>query len=535
MDDVDRLMPADIRSVFQLVHGAIDFTRVCYVLAYDPTPVHQALATLPGDIASGLKFKEKTVQVTIPFPRISPLRRHQFVTSLLHDTMARRFLVADENDAVRRADAISILLQLLRTPRAIKQVVNKIGFSAELLSGEVCVSDIIVFESLQLHIPPLTQQLRDRPELILQLHHQDEIYSVVTMQIVHELHKKEAQQKAIEALVKSAVPDDLSGQTRINGALKFLFPSLFSKDLVHSEDPGPLGRIDDPNNLKKLLYLTIQPDSASTRDVREFLDKPGSRTPILADRSTATATAAFFNQVARFFGDIDEVKEPRGLIDRVLECADVWLTSESEDLTRDAADLIEHFLNDTKMSPADRLSLLRYVSLETPRMSIGANVLTSAFRQLGLWKDGVWHPDGHNAGSTSTPWNWLTHTDAERLRIEWIERFDALDWEELAIREAQFAGLLYRRAQYDNNNYEALQPRLRDLLMTSDDAARYFARPYGGSWSAAGLEKLVPDMYWLHERLKTVKANEAAIANIRDQFENVISQGLIEHAQLPKG
>jgi hypothetical protein len=525
IDDVDRLMPADIRNVFQLVHGAIDFTRVCYVLAYDPVPIHQALATHPGDTNSGLKFKEKIVQVAIPFPRISPLRRHQFVSSLLNEAMARRSLTADPNDSARRADAISILLQLLRTPRAIKQGVNKIGFSAELLSGEVCLSDIVVFESIQLHSPSLTQQLRDRPELILQLHQQDEVYSPVTMQIVHELHKKESQQKALGALVKDAVQDDLSGQTRINGALRFLFPSLFSKDSIHSEDPGPLGRIDDPNNLKKLLYLTTQPDSASTREVREFLENPASRTAILADRSTATAVASFFNQVARFFSNTNEVKEARGLIDKILECADVWLSSEGEDLTRDAADLIEHLLNDANMSPADRLSLLRYVSLEAPRLSIGANVLTSAFRQLGLWNEGVWHPEGLHSGQSDAPWGWLTSTDAERLRVEWIERFDALDWEDLAIREAQFSGLLYRRAQYDNNNYSAVQSRLRELLMTSDDAARYFARPYGGGWSASGLEKLVPDMYWFHERLKTVKASEAAIENIRDQFESLITQG----------
>jgi hypothetical protein len=61
--------------------------------------------------------------------------------------------------------------------------------------------------------------------------------------------------------------------------------------------------------------------------------------------------------------------------------------------------------------------------------------------------------------------------------------------------------------------------------MTSDDAARFFVRPYGGSWSADGLEKLVPDMYWLHERLKAVRANEMAIENIRDQFENLIARG----------
>jgi hypothetical protein len=117
--------------------------------------------------------------------------------------------------------------------------------------------------------------------------------------------------------------------------------------------------------------------------------------------------------------------------------------------------------------------------------------------------------------------------------VEWIVRFDSLDWEQLANHEAQFSGLLFRRAQYDNNNYDALRPRLRELLMTSDDAARCFARPYGGSWSADGLEKLVPDMYWLHERLKTVRANETAIEKIRDQFENLIEEGPVGPALLP--
>jgi hypothetical protein len=427
---------------------------------------------------------------------------------------------------MRRVDALSILLQLLRTPRSIKQAVNRIGFSADLLSEEVCLSDIMVFEALQLQYPTLIQQIRDRPELILQMHQQDEVYSIVTMRMVHELHKREIQHKAVEGLIQSVALSDPAAQARIGGALKFIFPSLYAKTSgPNFEDPGPLGRIDDPNNLKKLLYLTVQPDSESAQNIREFLDKPASRASILAERSTASAAEAFFEQVARFFTNVDVVPDPRGLIDVVLECADVWFTSEGEDLSRAAASLIEQLLNKATMSAAERVALLRHVALDAPRMSVGANVLTHAFANLGLRKDGEWRPAGLTQGGRHTAWNWLTFSDAERLRLEWIARFDAADWDTLARGEAEFSGLLYRRAQFDNNNYEAVHGRLRDLLMTSDEAARQFVRPYAGSWSVAGLNKLVPDMYWLHERLKTVRADEIAIEKIRDQFENLIMQG----------
>jgi hypothetical protein len=109
--------------------------------------------------------------------------------------------------------------------------------------------------------------------------------------------------------------------------------------------------------------------------------------------------------------------------------------------------------------------------------------------------------------------------------VAWIARFDSLDWDELASVEPEFNGLLFRRAQYDDNNYTEVQPRLRDLLSKSDSSVRHFANRYVGHWAVDGLDKLVPDMYWLYERMKTARADPIAKEKIQERFGSSITTG----------
>ena len=103
-------------------------------------------------------------------------------------------------------------------------------------------------------------------------------------------------------------------------------------------------------------------------------------------------------------------------------------------------------------------------------------------------------------------------------------------WDAMVKLEPDFIGLLFRRAQYDKGDFSGIQIKLRDLLAHSDDATQRFVRPYASYWAVDGLDKLVPDIYWLHERLKAVNADPVAIEKIRDHFESLIAAGPLSQA-----
>ena len=336
----------------------------------------------------------------------------------------------------------------------------------------------------------------------------------------------DAPKQALTTLLSLDMGEDALALTRGNAALKFLFPKAFKLN-KGSKGRAALGQIDDPNNLLKLLCLGLQPGTLSGNAAREFIDLPGKRADILSTFTSALQIAEFLRHTAQFVRNI-AVAESHRLIEDLLKCADVWFDSEGESLVDDVAAFIVVLINESALDAGERLALLEYVSCDAGRLSTGARVLIDAVKHLGLLKDGVWQVDRGGQSTATGAWAWLSSYDADKLRLKWIERFDAESWDSMVELEPDFVGLLYRRAQYDQNNYGLVQAKLHDLLVNSDEAARRFAMPYAGMWAVDGLEKLVPDIYWLHERLKTVHADPIAIEKIRDHFEAQIAAGPLD-------
>ncbi|HEX72194.1 MAG TPA: hypothetical protein ENN65_02650, partial [Candidatus Hydrogenedentes bacterium] len=79
IDDIDRLPPEHVRTVFQMLKAVTDFPRVAYLVAYDPDPVFQALSY--NGIYDGRLYLEKLVQVSYPIPRISYIHRKEHLES----------------------------------------------------------------------------------------------------------------------------------------------------------------------------------------------------------------------------------------------------------------------------------------------------------------------------------------------------------------------------------------------------------------------------------------------------------------------
>ena len=66
IDDLDRLMPSEMRSVFSLVKSLGDLPNVLYVLSFDDSVVQKALQDSAEKIDPA--FLEKIVQVSLKLP-----------------------------------------------------------------------------------------------------------------------------------------------------------------------------------------------------------------------------------------------------------------------------------------------------------------------------------------------------------------------------------------------------------------------------------------------------------------------------------
>jgi predicted KAP-like P-loop ATPase len=66
IDDIDRLPPEEVRTIFQVVKAIGDFERVGYLLAYDPEPVAKALSF--NNTYDGRLYIEKIIQSSYSLP-----------------------------------------------------------------------------------------------------------------------------------------------------------------------------------------------------------------------------------------------------------------------------------------------------------------------------------------------------------------------------------------------------------------------------------------------------------------------------------
>jgi hypothetical protein len=161
IDDLDRLLPSEMRAVFSLVKSLGDLPNVLYVLSFDETIVQNALEQSAEKIDPA--FLEKIVQVSLKLP--PPWRdelRQLFFTRL-------NAIIGDvepaDGERWRRA-LIEAIYPYLKTPRDVIRLVNTIQVIWPKVERDVDLTDLIVITTLQLFEPNVYELIRDEIEVI---------------------------------------------------------------------------------------------------------------------------------------------------------------------------------------------------------------------------------------------------------------------------------------------------------------------------------------------------------------------------------
>ncbi|WP_330084298.1 P-loop NTPase fold protein [Methylocystis iwaonis] len=168
IDDLDRLLPSEMRAVFSLVKSLGDLPNVLYVLSFDETVVRKALEQSVERIDPA--FLEKIVQVSLKLPPPWRDELRQLLFSRL-DAIIGDVKPADV-ERWRRA-LISAIDPYLETPRDVTRLVNTIQVIWPNVAGDVDFTDLIVITTLQLFDSNVYALIRDEIEVIT---HADQRY-----------------------------------------------------------------------------------------------------------------------------------------------------------------------------------------------------------------------------------------------------------------------------------------------------------------------------------------------------------------------
>lgn len=162
VDDIDRLSPEEVRTVFRVVKAVADFPNITYLMAFDKTVVTQSLEDLHS--GTGDDYLEKIVQVPFELPLADRLSiRSLFFERLdviLSEVEPKTFNQIYWGNTFHKG-----IDKFLDTPRDVVRLTNALTVTFRAVLGEVNPVDFVAIETLRLFCPDVYQTIRSNPEM----------------------------------------------------------------------------------------------------------------------------------------------------------------------------------------------------------------------------------------------------------------------------------------------------------------------------------------------------------------------------------
>lgn len=146
VDDLDRLDPEEIISIFKTIKLNINFLNTCYLVAYDKDVVINALKNLYNNNAAD--YLEKIIQVDFTIPAILEEQIEENFFEKLNDCFSKLNLKYDERD-IFRIWKHQGLREYFLTLRDIKRYINSLLLSLPNIGEEINIGDFITLEAIK--------------------------------------------------------------------------------------------------------------------------------------------------------------------------------------------------------------------------------------------------------------------------------------------------------------------------------------------------------------------------------------------------
>ena len=501
VDDLDRLPPDRIKEVFQVIRAAADFDRVCYLIAYDPRPVLAALEF--GDQKGfGKEYKEKIVQLSVPFPRLPYKARKDFLRRCVLELAGKVGIRMTAADHRLLESALPRILRAVLTPRQAKIIANHAGISAAILKSEVSLAELLAFETLAVRFPELISEIRRQPGAIFGHAVIDEEF--VSSDIGAHLDGTDRATRADEArkqLVGKSIESE-ADRTVAESILTFLFPTLPDQSDEDREAWGTR-RLRDENNYLAMLYAGVRGELFSNNEADQFLYDDSDREALLDQHVHDGTIAGFLVFIRSRIIANQPVPQLESLVLSLISRARAVYEKEGADLSEAFAVLSLDLLLKAESEEQIRRQVLGRAVLHKDFLSPGHDLLVRVLRYRGMWDQGRWLGDQLHPRAQDIAW--LPTADLDRLRSEWVEMVRTMPIELLVRREPEVIGILHRAGQLATEGYSWVQEQVGAWLAASDDNVREFAKLFPPGRSFSGSEKLVPagmDLLGMFEKVE---------------------------------
>jgi len=164
IDDIDRLTPEEIRSLFCVIKAIADFPKTSYLLAFDKKIVIEALDR--QNKKRGEDYLEKIVQVPFDLPKPEKTRLNRLFTeklnTILSDTDPELFDQQYWGNVF-----IDGIEHYIDTVRNVKRLTNALKVSYPAVKGEVNPIDFTAIETIRIFRSEIYHLIRGNPDMFV--------------------------------------------------------------------------------------------------------------------------------------------------------------------------------------------------------------------------------------------------------------------------------------------------------------------------------------------------------------------------------
>ena len=300
VDDIDRLPPEEILSVFRVIKAVADFPNTVYLLACERGVVTDALtAEMKVD---GDSYLEKIVQAPFVLPAVSQRKLHKKLFGdldrLLEGSDMDLFDVTYWGNVFHEGIA-----PLLTKPRDVLRYINSLGVTYPTVRDEVNVTDFFALELIRLYVPSLYQVIRDYP---------DRFTGYAAEGI-------ESQQREDDRTFHRKWADQVDESVRagVQAMMARIFPKLdnYGRGLGFLREWRRLRRVAHPDIFPTYFGFSVGMDQLSRRAMMEFIDELSDseateRTLLEAVRTKRSDRSSMAKEYLEHLVDYDKEIDP---------------------------------------------------------------------------------------------------------------------------------------------------------------------------------------------------------------------------------
>jgi len=333
LDDLDRLEPKELDTVFKLLRGSEKLSNFTFLCAFDKNELALILkATRP--FQDGSTFIEKFFQLQVQLPKVEPARLQSFFSARIVNVLDRYKLphgnISKSLEELWESGAGSYFTNL----RRIKLFLNRINNSYEQIGSEININDFIRIELIRDIAPSVHEDIYRNPPYFYE---RDLAFEVAyTGDFLLDNEKGKQRRAAFYEKMMAAVPPDKQYVTKM---LENLFPQFakYTGDLrpshIYLTDCEKEKRIFHPRFFMQYFLLKVPSEYFSETDFKNFVaslkDTDELKAAEVFNKVFQTLLAEdfkrwhFMHRIENVFEDF-ELETKRGLCEGMAQNSSIW-------------------------------------------------------------------------------------------------------------------------------------------------------------------------------------------------------------------